>query len=179
MRTLIMSPTDHKDPTVTYHLDEAAFMRGCNALWAYRAIGRFGNYLVAVMVGLIAVFLLWQGVPGPWAYILLGCAGLFLLLDAARDRLWRRHYRGLEKYRGPITATVSDAGVGVDGPEGVHLVPWQQFRSFLSTGDFLFLIIDQRRFSIIPRSAFETPAEASRFEDMVANHLPRLPKKLL
>lgn len=174
-----MTAPDQQNPTVTYELDEAAYMRGCNALWRYRAIGRFGNIFVAVILALIATLLLWQGVPGPWGYILLGCAVLFVALDGIRDRLWRRHYHRLEKYRGPITATVSDAGVGVDGREGVHLVPWAQFRSFFGTGEFLFMVIDQRQFSIIPRAAFETIAAANRFEDMVANHLPRLPKKLL
>jgi hypothetical protein len=152
-------------------------MRACHALWAYRAMGRFGNYVTAAVVAFCGAFLLWQGVPGPWAYLLFAGVAVFVALDLIRDRLWRRYFRGLEKYRGPLTATVDDNGVGVDSAEGVHVHPWSVFRSFVSTDAFIFLIIDQRQFSVIPKDAFESPAQATTFEGIVADHLKRMPRR--
>ena len=68
-------------------------------------------------------------------------------------------------------------GVQVDGAEGQNALPWSHFRSFMRTDAFIFLIIDQRLFSIIPLDAFETPQQANAFEGIVTNHLKRLPRR--
>lgn len=154
-------------------------MQACHALWAYRGVGRIGNYVVAVFVMLCGGFLIWQGVPGPWAWLLFLGAAVFVLMDMTRNRLWRRHYRSLAKYRAPLTATLCDDQVQVDGAEGKNQLPWSHFRSFLRTDTFLFLIIDQRQFSIIPLDAFDTPQQANAFEAVLIDHLKRVPRRYL
>ncbi len=163
--------------SVTYEVDEARFMRGCHALWAYRGVGRFGNHIVAAVVSSCAGFLIWQGVPGPWAWLMFCGVAVFVVLDVLRDRLWRRYYRGLAKYAAPLTATVSQHGVQVDGAEGQNELPWSHFRSFLRTDAFIYLIIDQRQFSMIPLDVFEIKQQADAFEGIIAQHLKRLPRR--
>lgn len=163
--------------SITYEIDEARFMRACHALWAYRAMGRVGNYITAGVVGLCAGFLVWQGVPGLWATLLFVGVIAFVIMDQMRERLWRRHYQNLTKYRAPLTATVGPDGVAVMGDEGSNHLPWTYFRHYARADDFLFLIIDQRQFSVIPIDAFETSGHATSFEGVLANHLKRLPRK--
>jgi hypothetical protein len=163
--------------SVTYQLDEARYMRACHALWAYRAIGRTGNYVIAGVVTLCALFLFWQGVPGILAPLMIVGVAIFVALDIGRDLLWRRHFRNLTKYTAPITATVGPIGVGVDGAEGVHHQPWSSFQHFAVTDAFVFLLIDQRQFSVIPLDAFATPARAAAFEAVLIDHLKRLPRR--
>lgn len=152
-------------------------MQACHGLWAWRGVGRVGNYIVAGVVVFCAGFLIWQGVPGPWGWLLLCGVAVFVVMDVMRDRLWRRYYRSLAKYRAPLTATISQDGVQVDGAEGVNALPWTHFRSFLRSDAFIFLIVDQRQFSVIPLDAFETPQQANAFEGIVTDHLKRLPRR--
>ncbi len=164
---------------VTYTIDERRFMRACHALWAYRAIGQWGNYMLAAFVTACGAFLLWQGVPGPWAYVLFAGVAVFIIMNLLRDRLWCRYYHTAEKYRAPITATVGADGASVDSAEGVHTQPWSLFRSFAVTDEFLFIIIDQRQFSVIPLDAFENQTQAAAFEAVLVDHLKRLPRRRL
>jgi hypothetical protein len=163
--------------SVTYEIDEACFIRACHALWTYRAIGRFGNLVVAGGVGLCgAFFLIWLEVAGSALYLLFVCVALLVALTLLRDLFWRRYYRKLEKYRGPITTNISDGSIEVILPQSSHTVHWSTFSSYLRTDEFLLLVISQRQFSIIPLSAFITLATAVRFERLVADHLPRMKK---
>ncbi len=154
-------------------------MRACGELWAYRALGRAGNYGLAGVVMLCAGFLFWQGVPGPFALLLVAGALVFVAMDLLRDRLWRRHFRALRKYKAPITATVATAGVGVSSLEGDHQQPWKLFLGFARTESFLFLLVDQRQFSVIPLDAFEASEAAAAFETVLSRHLRRLPRRFL
>lgn len=163
--------------SVTYELDEARFMQACHALWAWRGVGRMGNYIVAGVVMLCGGFVIWQDVPGPWGWLLFCGVAVFVCMDVMRDRLWRRYYHSLAKYRAPLTATFDHDGVQVDGAEGQNHLPWTHFRSFLRTDAFLILIIDQRLFSIIPLDAFETPQQANACEGLMIDHLKRLPRR--
>jgi hypothetical protein len=154
-------------------------MRACGELWAYRAMGRLGNYGVAGVVILCAGFLFWQRVPGPFAPLLAIGVLVFVAMDLLRGRLWRRHFRSLRKYEGPITATVAAPGVGVSSLEGDHHLPWNRFLGFARTDSFLFLLVDQRQFSVIPLDAFASIERAAAFESILSSHLRRLPRRFL
>ncbi|MCP4937282.1 MAG: YcxB family protein [bacterium] len=162
--------------SVTYEIDEACFIRACHALWTYRAIGRFGNFVVAGGIGLCGAFLIWLEVAGFALYLLFVCVALLVALTLLRDLFWRRYYRKLEKYRGPITTIISDDSIEVILPQGSYTVQWSTFSSYLRTDEFLLLVISQRQFSIIPLSAFITLATAAHFERLVADHLPPMKK---
>lgn len=164
--------------SITFALTQDAYMRGCYQLWAHRALGRTGNFIVATIVVGCAVFLFWQGVPGPWAWIFLGAGVVFVGMDVMRDRIWRKHYQSLVKYTAPITAIFTDAGIGLTSKEATNIVPWQQFRDYVFTADYLFILIDQRNFSVIPLSAFETPAARAQAEALIADHLKPLKGRL-
>ena len=123
--------------------------------------------------------LIWQGVPGWPGPVLLGGGLLALATSFARDRVWRRFYRGALKYTAPITATFDASGVGVQSAEGENHVGWAHFRHFAVTPDFLLLIVDQRDFSIIPRAAYPDPTTGAAIEDLVSRHLKRLPRRYL
>jgi hypothetical protein len=165
--------------TATYELSEDAFMRGADQLWAHRAMGRRGNYVVAALIVVLALALLWQNVPGWWGWGLLSGAAVFVGLDIARDRMWRRAFRKSPKYQAPITAILSDTGVGVRSAEGENVVPWAQFQTFVITRDFMILNVDQRSFSLIPRTAFETPSDHAQAEVLLKTHLKPLKARLL
>ncbi len=123
--------------------------------------------------------LIWQGVPG-WIGPVLLCGGLLaVVMGFARDRVWRRYYRGALKYSAPITAIFDDSGVGVQSGEGDNHVRWTHFRHFAVTPDFLLLIIDQHDFSVVPRAAYPDLTTGAAIEDLVGRHLKRLPRKYL
>lgn len=168
-----------KTYTITYTVPEDTFMRGCYQLWAHRALGRTGNIVVGAVLLAFAVFLLWQGVPGPWALIMLAAAVALLAMDAARDRLWRRHYRGLTKYTALIRLSFADAGIDMQSAEASTRLEWSTFKHYVFTRDFLFLVIDQRQFSVIPLTAFDTPATRAGVEALLAKHLKLLRGRLL
>ncbi|MEO1639928.1 MAG: YcxB family protein [Pseudomonadota bacterium] len=167
------------EQTVVYTVDEDTFMRACHALWAYRAMGQRGNLTVAAGLFTLGAFLTYQGIPGVWDVVVLVVAIVIVALDVSRDRLWRSFYRKHPKYPGPITARVADNGVIVDSDEGQNHLPWNAFQSFARTDQALFLIIDQRQFSVIPLEAFDSPQSASAFEDALSRHLRRLPRRFM
>ncbi|MEJ6397772.1 YcxB family protein [Yoonia sp. 208BN28-4] len=165
--------------TITYTLSENAYMRGCYQLWAHRALGRTGNFVVGGVLIFCALFLMWQGVPGPWSWImLLGGAGI-IGMDVMRDRAWRRHYRGLIKYTAPIRVAFADGGLDMQSAEASTHLDWSTFRHHIFTQDFLFLVIDQRRFSVIPLAAFDSHADRAAAEAIVAANLKPLKGRLL
>jgi len=165
--------------SVTYRVDEACFMRACHALWDYRAIGRFGNLVVAGIVGLLGLSLVWLDFTGPAPYFLLACSILFVGVTQLRDLLWRRHYRKIDKYKGPITTILSNSGIEVVLPHNAHAVQWSIFTGYLRTDEFLLLVINQKQFSVIPLSAFETITDSGYFERFITNHLPIMKKRYL
>ncbi len=164
---------------VTFWLTEEAFLSACHQLWRHRANGRGGNRIAAGVVAAAGCFVLWAGVSVAWGWaMVIGAAGL-LALDQFRDLIWRRHYRRLLKYPGPITAIFDEAGVGVRSGEGENHVPWSRFAHYVITADYLFLLLNRRRFSVIPRKAFATSEEQAVVEGLVARHLPVLSRRLL
>ncbi len=165
--------------TLTYTLTEPEFMKACRTLWAHRAIGVAGNIVAGSALALFGGFMLWQGVPGlvPWLFVL---GGLTVLgLNAARDRFWRNYYRNAPKFSAPITTRVSLDGVGVTSAEGENTLPWSHFKNHTILNETLYLIVDQRHFSIIPLSACADQTARSEVEEIVKFNVRRLPRRLL
>jgi hypothetical protein len=165
--------------TTTYKLTEQDFMNGCGQLWAHRAMGRTGNYVVAGLVVALGLMLLWQGVPGWWGWGLLIGAAVFIGLDISRDQIWRRYYRGAAKYQDEITATLSEDGVAVRSAEGANDLPWSHFKNYVMTRDYIVLLLDQRSFSLIPRTSFATHADHANAEVLFTANLKPLKARLL
>ncbi|MEY1554819.1 YcxB family protein [Yoonia sp. R2331] len=164
--------------SLTYEITERRFMQACRALWAHRALGSTGNLIAGGLLSAFAAFVLWQGVPGivPWALLAGGVA--VLALNAARDRMWRGYFRNAPKFQAAITAHLSPSGVGVTSAEGENDVPWSHFRHYVITPDTLFLIIDQRQFSIIPLSACADASERAAVEKLVTSKLKPLRSRM-
>jgi hypothetical protein len=165
--------------TVTFSLNENEFLRAAQVLWAYRAIGSTANHVIGGIVAVIGAALIWRDVPGwaPWVLLLLG--GAISQLSLVRDRLWRRYYRKALKYTAPIKVTFDDAGIDVASAEATGLVPWSTFTAHLVTPDYIFLIIDARGFSVIPRAAFADVTQRAAVEDLIGRRLKRLPRRYL
>lgn len=130
-------------------------------------------------MALAGAALIWQGVPGWIGPVFLAGGLLAVGMSLARDKVWRRYYRGSLKYSAPITGIFDDSGVGVESAEGENHVAWTHFRHFAMTDDFLLLIADQRSFSIIPRHAYPDLTTGAAIEDLVIRHLKRLPRRYL
>lgn len=163
--------------SVTYEIDEACFMRACQALWAHRGIGQFGNYVVAGVVGLCGAILVWLRAIDLVAYLLFSGLLLFIVMTLLRGLIWRRYYRRLDKYRTPITTTIVAGQMQVTLRQVTYPVAWSTFRSYLQTREFLILIGNQRAFSMIPCAAFDSPKLAADFECELAAHLPCMKKR--
>ena len=152
-------------------------MAACHILWQYRSIGQFGNFVAAACTVLSGFVLVVLGMAGPLGYIFVGAGALFAVMTLLRDVMWRRYYRGLVKYTDWITATVSAEGVGVVSVEAKNLLPWSTFSTMLRTEDYLFIILNQRQFSIIPMAAFQNSGVERDFESIVSYHLPLLKRR--
>lgn len=152
-------------------------MRACRQLWAYRAVGSAGNIITASLVGGVGVFMLWQGAPGALPWVFVGGAAVGLGLNETRNILWRRAYRRMTKYPGPISAHFDAYGVGVESAEGDARHPWTYFRHYVLTQDYLFLLRDTRSFSILPRAAFGEAAQFNTVEELVKTNLPPLRRR--
>lgn len=170
---------NHNQFNLTYSLTEPQFIAACHSLWAHRAIGPRGNLLVAMALSALGAFLIWQAVPGWWGWALIIGSAIIIAMNTARDRIWRRAYRQSPKYKGDIHAQFSEDGVAVQSGEGQSEVTWSHFQFFLRTPAAVFLIVDQRQFSVIPTSAFSDKVHADRFEALLAAHLKRLPRRYL
>ncbi len=152
-------------------------MRACNALWTHKALGRRGNYIAAVGVFLCAGYLILAADAGPYPYVLLGLVALMLSLSFLRDYLWRRAFRSSGKYDAPLSTTLSEDEISVTFQGTQTSMPWSTFTSYLRTDEFLLLIIDQRRFSILPLADFSSPDDADACTDLANRHLPLLRKR--
>jgi len=164
---------------VSYHLSEREFLAGCAALWAYRAVGRAGNFAAAAIVASGGALLLGAGVPGLWGPALIFCGALFIALDLWRTHLWRGHYRRSRGLRGQIILRLTAEGVRVWDQAGERVLRWQQFQAFAQTEVFLFLILSPRQFLIVPVGAFADQASLASFADVLSRRVRRLPRRIL
>ena len=154
-------------------------MGACHRLWAHRAMGQTGNVIAGVLLGAFATFMLYQGVPGVIPWLLLAGSGTVLVLNAGRNRLWRGYYRSTPKFAATITAHLSADGVGVTSTEAENQVPWSHFKSYALIDNILFLIVDQRQFSIIPLDVCRDIAQRAAVEELVKDNLKPLSRRLL
>lgn len=162
---------------VTYAVDEATFMRSCHALWAYRAIGRWGNFAIAGAIIACAILLIWKGVPGPVAPLLVAGGLVIVAMDLLRDWLWRRQFRRAIALQGVQSVKITAQGVASRPDDDAIFRPWRSFQCFARTDEFLFIIIDQRHFLSIPLAAFSDAQAAAGCEAMLVAHLRRLPRR--
>ncbi len=165
--------------TLTYEISERQFMQAIHALWAHRAIGPKGNLIAGALLIAFAAFMLWQGVPGviPWALLFGGVA--VIALNALRDHRWRAHFRDNPKFSAPITARLSQEGVGVTSAAGENDLRWSHFRNHVVLADVLYLIVDAQQFSIIPLSACRDAQARAALIELVKAKLKPLPRRML
>lgn len=168
----------HEDQiTVTYSVDEDEFMKACHAVWAQQAIGHKGNVVVGAIMGGCALGMVWLKVPWYFSAIVMGCAVFTLFASTIRNILWRRHYRGLDKYNAPITTILAADGFAVVLNGERSVAPWSTFAGYLTTEDALILTAINRQVSVIPFESFNTSAEAGAFAKRVAEHVPLIRKR--
>jgi len=106
--------------TLTYRLSEAQFMHAAGVLWAYRAIGDKGNWITVILCLAAGPVLLLNGVATGWLFIAVW----------ARRVIWRRAYRRMVKYTGPITAVFKEGQVTTRSEEGENTLPLTHFKSY-------------------------------------------------
>ena len=158
--------------TLTYRLSETQFMHAAGVLWAYRAIGDKGNWITVILCLAAGPVLLLNGVATGWLFI--AVAAFFFVLTWARRMIWRRAYRRMVKYTGPITAVFEEGQVTTRSEEGENTLPLTHFKSYAETPEYLFLFGPKRALSIIPKSALPTPEDIELLRDFItAVHLPR------
>jgi hypothetical protein len=155
--------------TVTTHLTEDEFLRGCHDLWATDGIGPRGNLIAAGGLGLAGVVLALAGIRIGW--LVAGAALVVGLLSMLRDRNWRRYHRTSGRFAAPTTSVFADDAIQVSGPLGTRDVPWSEFRSHAENSAFLFLIAGRRMFSVLPKVAIQ-PSDLEALRMMIAHHLP-------
>lgn len=157
--------------TIRYTLSEAQFMHAAGALWSYEAIGTKGNLILAILAAAAGPTLLIYGQPLGW--LCLAMAAFFVILTWARSYIWRRAYRKMEKYSAPITASFGPDHVSVDSAQGASELPWDYFKSYAETPDYIFLFAPRRGLSIIPKTAFETEDQLDQTRSHIEANLPR------
>lgn len=157
--------------TIRYTMSEAQFMQAAGALWSYEAIGVKGNLILAILAVGAGPVLLIYGQPLGW--LCLAIAAFFVILTWGRSYIWRRAYRKMEKYTAPITASFSAERVSVDSAQGASDLPWDYFKSYAETPDYVFLFAPKRGLSIIPKTAFETVDILDQTRSHIAANLPR------
>ncbi|MEM9582459.1 MAG: YcxB family protein [Pseudomonadota bacterium] len=160
-----------REIALTYSLSETEFMRAARVLWSYEAIGDRGNMVVAIFCTAIGPVLLLIGQPTGWLFL---CAAVFFcVLTWARNVIWRKAYRRMEKYRAPISVRLNDGVVSTQSAQGSADLPWTFFNSYAETPDYFFLTAPKRSLSIIPKSAFVTEEDIDQARTYIAAHLPR------
>ena len=157
--------------TVTYTVSEAQFMHASRALWSYEAIGDTGNYILAGLTTTTGIACLIYGQTAGWAF--LAIAAFLIVLTVARNVVWRRAYRKMEKYTAPITANLTADTVSTRSAQGSSDLPWSHFKAYAETPDYIFLTAPKRGLSIIPKSAFDSNDDLDQTRSFIVSNLPR------
>ncbi len=168
-----------KTHKLTYEISERQFMQAVRVLWAHRAIGSTGNLIAGGLLTAGSIFMLWQGVPGIIPWLLLGGGIAVIALNTLRDRRWLHYYRENPKFGAPITARLSQEGVGVTSAEGDNDLRWTHFKHHAVLGDTLYLIVDAQQFSIIPLAACKDIQARAALIELVKSKLKPLPRRML
>lgn len=153
---------------ITYTLSEEDFLRASAELWDHRAIGERGNWILVSAVALFGLFLIWQGAILGWGPLML--AVLVAGLTLARRFFWRSAYQLADKYQQAISVVFTDEEIQTTSWVKSGSVPYSTFKTYLETEHFVLLLIDSKRFSILPKSAFEE-GDLDRLRGHLAHHL--------
>jgi hypothetical protein len=153
---------------ITYALSEEQFLRASAELWNHRAIGEKGNWILVSAVGLFGLFLIWQDAILGWGPLML--ALLVGGLTLSRRFFWRSAYQLAEKYKEAISVVFTDDEIETTTWIKTGSVPYSTFKTFLETDNFILLLIDSKRFSILPKSAVEE-GDLERLQGHLAHHL--------
>ena len=125
-------------------------------------------------------------------WLLLGVAVILIALGAALDVLfmaiWGVACLGLWAYRGVIAPELagrrrwrpdeevqmvfSDAGVSRTSATASSTVVWTQFARLYCAGDVFLLRLRSRGFYIIPRRAFASEDDMTRFQELAHRSIP-------
>lgn len=146
-------------------------MHAARVLWSYEAIGDRGNLIIAIVCCAIWPVLLVMGYKTGWLFLVVSM--FFALLTVARNVIWRRAYRQMDKYSGPITAEFREDSVSTVSQQGNSDLPWSFFKSYAETPDYLYLTAPRRSLSIIPKSAFASDEELDQVRSYIVAQLPR------
>lgn len=159
---------------VTYTLSQDQFLQASAALWAHRAIGDRGNWALVIAIALLGGVLLWWGAVLGWGALLV--SALVAALTLSRRFFWRSAYQLADKYKQPITVVFTDQEIQTTTWIKAGAVPYSTFKTYLETEHFLLLLIDTKRFSILPKGAFEE-GDLSHLRAHLAHHLEPEPKR--
>jgi hypothetical protein len=158
-----------------YSLTLPEFMAAANAHWRRRGAGTVSCVVTAVLACLVG--LLARTVVPTLSVVILVMGLVLLLITVVRSYTWRKAYREARKYTDSIRLVVSDDGIHVESAEGVSDLRWTFYSKYLVTPDYILLYMTSHAFSVIPMSAFADEADASRFRQLVENHLEPVGRK--
>ncbi|MFT5586399.1 MAG: hypothetical protein ACI9VR_003997 [Cognaticolwellia sp.] len=139
--------------TITYSLSQEEYLRASAQLWDHRAVGDYGNWVLVALIGSLGGFLVFEGAILGWGALLV--AGSVAGLTLSRRFFWRSAYKLAHKYEKPITVLFKDEVVETTTWLKNGTVPYSTYKTYLMSEEFLLLLIDSKRFSILPKSAFE------------------------
>ena len=153
---------------ITYALSQEQFLQASAELWSHRAIGEKGNWILVGSVGLFGALLIWQDAILGWGPLVL--ALLVGGLTYSRRFFWRSAYQLADKYKQAISVEFNDEEIETTTWIKTGSVPYSTFKTYLETEHFILLLIDSKRFSILPKSAFEE-GDLERLQGQLAAHL--------
>jgi len=144
--------------TITYSLSQEEYLRASTQLWDHRVVGDYVNWVMVVLVAALGGFLVFQGAILGWGA--LGVAGSVAGLA----------YKLAHKYEKPITVRFDDQEIQTTTWLKSGTVPYESYKTYLMSEEFLLLLIDSKRFSILPTSAF-ADGDLDRIQGHLEKHL--------
>ena len=154
---------------IRYSLTLQQFMAASSAHWrAHRQGAAFQICagLLGIAVGITALSLV------EWLAIALIIVGILMLCVVwLRWVIWRRAFRESRKYTEDIHVVANHDGLHIESAEGTSDLNWGFYSKYLDTRDYVILYMTRHSFSIIPKTAFESPEHAERFITLVSSHL--------
>ncbi|MDB6123403.1 MAG: hypothetical protein JWQ71_2396 [Pedosphaera sp.] len=82
--------------------------------------------------------------------------------------IWTKKFKGL---LGEHELTLSDAGMLTRSADGETLRKWSGLMKVASTGNYLYLYVNETMAQIVPKRYFASPAEAQSFEQMIRERM--------
>ena len=154
--------------TITYSLSQEEYLRASTQLWDHRVVGDYVNWVMVVLVAALGGFLVFQGAILGWGALLV--AGSVAGMTLSRRFFWRSAYKLAHKYEKPITVRFNDQEIQTTTWLKSGTVPYKTYKTYLMSEEFLLLLIDSKRFSILPKSAF-ADGDLDRIQGHLEEHL--------